>query len=518
MYEFIHLMSYSFLHKLKTGNIIVDAIISAIFVYGISQSHRFNIKKGYEYLMNIYQTNHNEIILSCNETKCIFSGDIKMNGSDAFKSILYDIQRNLKLNKTKYLNKMKEFCIKKNNVYYDDEKDTNDIKLEQLYYLMNQSSYFLLLSSEAKDLYFSMEIQDLENEKKDKTIKIYNLKIYSPNKSIKDIQEYVDYCYMQYISKMNDEFNHKQYIFMYEGYNQSMKTLDYTMYPFETTCNINTIYFDNKDKIMSQIDFFIKNKQWYINNGKPYTLGICSYGEPGCGKTSFEKSLAKYLNRHLIIVDLSKIKSQYEADQIFFSETIEDKKIPYDKRIYLFPDVDAMHSILKKRKNKLEHITNQDRNIVDFLKHMKENNQNIKVEDIFKEMEKTHVLNNPENEYALNLSKFLNIIDGIPERTGQILIFNTNYPENIDDAVLRPGRIDCLIHFQKMNVENMVQMLSNFFKNQIHTEGNYEYIQNNRHEIEKKLSSIHRKWTPAELFKICSEYNDIHLIIDALLK
>ena len=75
---------------------------------------------------------------------------------------------------------------------------------------------------------------------------------------------------------------------------------------------------------MKQIDFFRDNKEWYQKYGKPYTLGICSYGKPGCGKTSFEKALAKYLNRHIIIVDISKIKSQKEADQIFFSEKIKN--------------------------------------------------------------------------------------------------------------------------------------------------------------------------------------------------
>ena len=58
------------------------------------------------------------------------------------------------------------------------------------------------------------------------------------------------------------------------------------------------------------LHFFQNNKKWYVEKGRPYTLGICSWGPPGCGKTSFEKALANYLNRHLIVVDFDKIKSK----------------------------------------------------------------------------------------------------------------------------------------------------------------------------------------------------------------
>ena len=54
------------------------------------------------------------------------------------------------------------------------------------------------------------------------------------------------------------------------------------------------IYFDQKEEVLKQINFFQNRKDWYLKRGKPYTLGICGYGPPGCGKTSFEKSLAKY--------------------------------------------------------------------------------------------------------------------------------------------------------------------------------------------------------------------------------
>ena len=159
---------------------------------------------------------------------------------------------------------------------------------------------------------------------------------------------------------MYSRYNHSihmscnnQFVFIYEGIN-SENDIIFTTYPFHTTCNIDRVYFEGKEEVMNQIDFFKDNKDWYEENGKPYTLGICSYGPPGCGKTSFEKALAKYLNRHLIIVDISKITTQKEADRIFFSEKINGKDIPYDKRIYIFPDIDAMDSVASRENQEKE--------------------------------------------------------------------------------------------------------------------------------------------------------------------
>ena len=524
------LLQYSLLLNLRTGNVIIDTILSSLIIYLLSNLKLHNIKnKILDIFDYLYRDKTNEITLSCTEfTSTFLNGNIKMTGSDAFKSVLYDILQNIKQDKVRNLRKLKEFCINKyDDVIYDEDNHNNN-KSQELLYLVSQTDYFEILTKNAENLKFQISKDEVESNENNKNSKhsIYNLKIYSSTQNIKYIQSYINVCYQSYLEKLNEEMNNKQFIFVYEGYDKNSKQLNYTTYPFDTTCNIDKIYFDDKDKIMKQIDFFKDNKEWYQKNGKPYTLGICSYGSPGCGKTSFEKSLAKYLNRHLIIVDLSKITEQYEADQIFFSEKINGKIIPYDKRIYIFPDVDAMNSVVTKRKElnedfKIIDNTNinkkNDTDIYNFVKNIKENIHNFEINDIVNQINKHNIIGIPQNRpQELNLSKFLNIIDGIPERTGQIIIFNTNYPEKLDDALLRPGRVDCLIHFQKMNSDNMLTMILNFFELKENDKCDYQYILKNKESIKDKLVTIDRKWSPAELFQICSKYNNIHKIIDTL--
>lgn len=517
------LLQYTALFNLRTGNIIIDTMLSSLIIYLISNLRIYTIKnKIVDIIDNFYNDNIHEITLSCTEfTNCYSSGSVRMNGSDAFKSVLYNILQNIKEDKVSNLRKLKEFCINKYDMIYDD-KETND-QTQEILYLISQTDYFEILTKNAKDLKFQISKNDLEDndDKINKNVKhkIYDLKIYSNKKNIKYIQSYINDCYKLYLEKLNEEMNNKQFIFVYENYDKTTKQLNFTTYPFDTTCNIDKIYFDDKDNLMKQIDFFKDNKEWYQKNGKPYTLGICSYGNPGCGKTSFEKSLAKYLNRHLIIVDLSKINNQYEADQIFFSEKINGKHISYDKRIYIFPDVDAMNSVVTQRKELIDNKNkNQQQDIYNFVKNMKENMNDFGINDIVSQINQHNIMIKPDDiSKELNLSKFLNIIDGIPERTGQIIIFNTNYPDQLDDALLRPGRVDCLIHFQKMNADNMLTMILNFFELKETDKNDYDYISQNKKNIRDKLSTIERKWTPAELFQICSKYNDIHKILDYLL-
>ena len=48
---------------------------------------------------------------------------------------------------------------------------------------------------------------------------------------------------------------------------------------------------------------------------------------------------------------------------------------------------------------------------------------------------------------GISLSALLNAIDGVASQEGRVLIMTTNAPETLDDALVRPGRIDMHVHF-----------------------------------------------------------------------
>ena len=60
---------------------------------------------------------------------------------------------------------------------------------------------------------------------------------------------------------------------------------------------------------------------------------------------------------------------------------------------------------------------------------------------------------------AINLSCFLNILDGIIELHGVMIIMTTNHPEKIDEALIRPGRFDFKYEFKKASKKIIKEML-----------------------------------------------------------
>ena len=108
--------------------------------------------------------------------------------------------------------------------------------------------------------------------------------------------------------------------------------------------------------------------------------------------------------------------------------------------------------------------------------------------------------NNPQHE-KLTLSALLNILDGILETPGRIIIMTSNYPEMLDSALIRPGRIDLKVTFPYCDGDMIIELIQNFY-NIILTEKEKKTID------DSELAKI----TPAEATKILFENFDDYSI------
>ena len=91
------------------------------------------------------------------------------------------------------------------------------------------------------------------------------------------------------------------------------------------------------------------------------------------------------------------------------------------------------------------------------------------------------------------------MIDGIQERDGQIFIMSANHPEKLDPAIIRPGRIDCKIHFKEFSTELVKIFIQNFY----HFDDNDISFQNLIRFIDENKKIFEHKFTPSKLFDIC---------------
>ena len=483
-----------------------------------------------KYINHYFCNRNNQIEFICSETKTIYgSGSIKMSSSDCFKAISLHIKNNCNLNNVTGLYNIKELT---HNMYDYDEELFRKSNLKEIIYMANQHEKFYI--NNEKDIYYQISKISLDpkssgfgNNNSNNEIGIFNnykMIISSYNNSISYLQNHIDSICYKYYETIELKILENKQIFVFEGLD-SDKQLKFNCYPFETTCNLEQLFFEDKHKIMNQINFFKNNKQWYIDKGKPYTLGICSWGNPGCGKTSFEKVITKYLDRHMIIVDLKKIKRQNELEKLFFDEKINNIKVPYDKRLYVFPDVDRMTDLILETKKKdnpddshcdsiieKKYLINK---LINISKDEDKINLNNYIKNIINESKKENEDNKLVSiknfdEGDLSMAKLLNILDGIPERTGQVIMMSCNNPEKIDKAFLRPGRIDILIEFKKASINCLLSFINNYFDLKL----DLKYLKKNYDEY----LFLEQKWTPAEIFKICSQFKSYEETIVYLIK
>jgi len=92
-----------------------------------------------------------------------------------------------------------------------------------------------------------------------------------------------------------------------------------------------------------------------------------------------------------------------------------------------------------------------------------------------------------EEENPIDLSFLLNLLDGTLESSGRIIAITTNFPERIDSALIRPGRIDMILQFKKCSIKILREMIESFYD--IHLEGDLE-------------DALAEKWSPAEVNQI----------------
>ena len=328
----------------------------------------------------------------------------------------------------------------------------------------------------------------------------WNLEVYSYELKTLELIKWVENKTKGYRDYIKRKTYDKQIILdiSYDNKENNIET-EHEMWTSNVT--FNNRFFDNKAKILRKIDFFLKNRDWYVKKGIPYTLGFLLHGKPGCGKTSFIKALLNYTKRHCINVKLTDNFDLDSLKEIIQKEKIEDYIIPNNNRILVFEDIDCMGKMVKKRKYNDEFET----------KSVSMDDEEMLLEDL-SEKEKRHIKkvlaikNKEKNTGKNNLSYFLNILDGLVEGDGRIIIMTTNKPGYLDPALIRPGRIDEKIEFKELSYSDIINILVNF----------YEIINIEKDklisQIKKNTGKFDRKYTPAEFINICRGCDNINSV------
>ena len=334
--------------------------------------------------------------------------------------------------------------------------------------------------------------------------------VYSFTSNSKTIIKYLNTITDNYKKNIMEKRNKHKYLFTLQYYNMNKDHKDkiqqqtWSEAIFETSKSFDNIFFEDKQKLMNKLDFFMNNKKWYMDNGIPYTLGLGMYGKPGTGKTSIIKAISKYTNRHLVVISLKNIKTKEQLYSAFaetkYTQT-NVNPIPFHNKIFVLEDIDCMVDIVLQREFRAtSHVTDigDDAAIGDeaadydtFIdvhgfKIEKESNKSDKESN--KSDKESNKSKTKEIQMTLTLDDILNLWDGLYEQPGRIIIITSNHYDKLDSALVRPGRIDITIELKCVN-HKIIKEFYNKFYGEIPNEERVKEIE----EIEEY------KYTPAEV-------------------
>ncbi len=109
----------------------------------------------------------------------------------------------------------------------------------------------------------------------------------------------------------------------------------------------------------------------------------------------------------------------------------------------------------------------------------------------------------------LNLSGILNVLDGVVDTPGRMLVMTSNHPEMLDPALIRPGRIDKKLYLGHLRYQDLVSMMEHFFQLSL------DNVQVNRLKaaIEEPPSLM---MTPAQVEQMACEFEEVEEMIEAI--
>eukprot|EP00755_Sulcionema_specki_P013754 Sspe_Gene.54845::Locus_30224_Transcript_1_4_Confidence_0.400_Length_1978::g.54845::m.54845/K08900/BCS1; mitochondrial chaperone BCS1 len=274
----------------------------------------------------------------------------------------------------------------------------------------------------------------------------------------------------------------------------------------------DTFFHPDKEVLMRLIDNFLKKEDKFAKDGFPNKLGLLLYGQPGTGKTTFIKCLSAYTNRHIININLAQVTSNQALMDIMFhrrfqleNEDDDTKKMNYDEIIFVLEDIDAASDVVLRREGVAgfdeDPQAKQEGKPDGTIPKPKDSGKPVTLSSA-PELQILSLLSQMQSQPSkqsdkLNLSGILNVLDGVVDSPGRIVIMTTNHKNKLDPALIRPGRVNREIELTYLKAKEAADMMEYFFGDRPTPAEMQEYFTENR-------------FTPAELEQFCSEYDNLY--------
>ncbi|KAG7559097.1 P-loop containing nucleoside triphosphate hydrolase [Arabidopsis thaliana x Arabidopsis arenosa] len=203
----------------------------------------------------------------------------------------------------------------------------------------------------------------------------------------------------------------------------SMRDGRWSSVPFTHPATFETLAMDldKKEEIKKDLIKFTKGKDYYRKVAKPWKRGYLLFGPPGTGKSTMISAMANFLEYDVYDLELTTVKDNAELKKL-----ILDTK---GKSIVVIEDIDCSLELTEHRKKKKEEDEDDD--------------------------------DEEEKKEAENLKRQR-------AHDEKIIVFTTNFVDNLDPALIRRGRMDYHIEMSYCRFEAFKVLAKNYLENESH--------------------------------------------------
>jgi len=233
---------------------------------------------------------------------------------------------------------------------------------------------------------------------------------------------------------------------------------------------MDTVVLEHREKedVLADINEYLHphTPRWYASRGIPLRRGYLFHGPPGTGKTSFSFALAGVFGIDIYVIslqdagvteeDLAALFTKLPRRCIVLLEDIDTAGLRRDEDDVVVEEQDenevrengdarnkSTKSNGEKKDAKADKPEASDSSSSDDSDRKRRRRKKQSKRVVRKERKDAKIT--PE---TISLSGLLNAIDGVASHEGRVLILTTNKPESLDEALVRPGRVDRQVAFK----------------------------------------------------------------------
>ncbi|XP_013596605.1 PREDICTED: ATP-dependent zinc metalloprotease FtsH-like [Brassica oleracea var. oleracea] len=202
---------------------------------------------------------------------------------------------------------------------------------------------------------------------------------------------------------------------------------------------------EKKEGIKKELVKFSKGKDYYKKVGKPWKRGYLLFGPPGTGKSTMISAMANFLEYDVYDLELTTVKDNSDLKRLL----LDTKR----KSIIVIEDIDCSLGVTGQKRKKEEEEDQEEEDEEGKKKKASE-------KAFYEERERSRV----------TLSGLLNAIDGLWSACSdeKIMVFTTNFVENLDPALIRRGRMDNHIEMGYCRFEAFKVLAKNYLEVETH--------------------------------------------------